>query len=310
MANYTIARPATREAWLKLRKSGIGSSEAGIIAGVSRFKTPIGLYMEKKGLAPHTEETPVMKAGHEFEPIVAYMYAQRTGDVMDPRSEGDWLAIDNDRPWLRVSPDRLFWSSALPAASRDTQHAYIVECKTTTLKVTPEDYPKSWFFQVQYQMGVMGIKKAVIAWISSSPFLNFGFVEVPFNKAVFDELVAMISDFWNNNVIAGRMPERVLTNEDASHMWPEAFRETVSVASDDLVALVMKYNVLSSKSGEMDKEMDDIKLKVKTYMGSTEELRTPDGKTIATWKQNKTGENQTPAQAGRRLSFKKIFARS
>lgn len=290
MANYTIVRPADREAWLEERKKGIGSSEVGIIAGVSHFETPIGLWRRKMGLTLPTPESSVMAAGHEFEPVVAQMYAQRSGDVMDPASEGDWLAVDNDSPFLRVSPDRIFWDRNIPAAARNYANGYIVECKTTSMSATAENYPRSWFFQVQYQMGVMGIKRAVIACISTSPVLHFFYVEVPFNAGVFAEIKRMLSEFWNVNVLGQRMPEVVLTNDDASHMWPEAYRETVSVADEDLLNAVRRYNELNARHSETEKEMDDIKLRVKTYMQQTEELCNADGKVIVTWKNSKVAD--------------------
>lgn len=303
MARYDIVRPATREAWLALRNEGIGSSEVGVIAGVSRFQTPIGLYLKKKGLTAPEPESSVMAAGHEFEPLVAYRYALETGDVMDPASEGDWLAVSKAKPFLRVSPDRIFWNKDIPAAERTYDNAYIFEAKTTKMSVTPDDFPKSWFLQVQYQMGVMGIKKAVIGWFSYADCLRFGYVEVPFNAVVFAEIERMLTSFWNDNVLAGRMPERVLTNEDAALRWPKEIAEAVSVAPASLEDDVRYYNELSAKTSEMTKQMDDIKVRVKTFMKETSELHNSRGRTIVTWKASKSSDG---AAGARRITFKKI----
>lgn len=298
MARYSIVRPATREAWLEERKKGIGSSEVGVIAGVSRFRTPIGLWRLKSGLDQPEPENSVMAAGHEFEPLVAYKYALATGDVMDPLSEGDWIAVDTARPYLRVSPDRLFWDKGIPERERTGANSYIVECKTTKAAVTAEDYPKSWYFQVQYQMGVLGRQKAVIAWFSSAECLHFGYVEVRFNPAVYAEIVRMLSEFWTVNVLGGVMPTVVLTNDDASRMWPDEYRETVSVADEGLFQEVRKYNELSTRHSDIEKEMEDIKLHVKTFMKTTSELRSAEGRTLVTWK-------SSGAQGTRRISFRK-----
>lgn len=302
---YTIIRPQTREQWLALRNEGIGSSEVGVLAGVSHFQTPIGLWRKKKGLAAPEPESAVMAAGHEFEPLVAYRYALTTGDIMDPDSEGDWLAVDDEKPFMRVSPDRIFWEKGTPQdqCTYDSDKAYILEIKTTKLPVSATDYPKSWFFQVQYQMGVMGIRRGVIAWFSYSDCLRFGYVNVNFNPVVFAAIEKMLTSFWNDNVLADVMPDVVMTNEDAAFRWPNERAQEVSIATADLEDDVRYYNELSAKSAEMAKEMDEIKLKVKTFMKETSELHNGKGRTIVTWKAPKSSDGTAGA---RRIAFKKV----
>ena len=96
--SYTIIRPESHEDWLRERSLGIGSSDVGTLAGVSHYDTPISLYMKRKGLTERQPETDAMRAGHVMEPAIAYMYHRATGDIMDPTSEGDWIAADNQRP--------------------------------------------------------------------------------------------------------------------------------------------------------------------------------------------------------------------
>lgn len=45
-----IKLPETREAWLKQRNKGIGGSDAGIILGVNKYKSPYTLWAEKSSL--------------------------------------------------------------------------------------------------------------------------------------------------------------------------------------------------------------------------------------------------------------------
>ena len=35
------------EEWLELRKNGIGGSDAAVVCGISRYKSPVELWMEK-----------------------------------------------------------------------------------------------------------------------------------------------------------------------------------------------------------------------------------------------------------------------
>ncbi|GHU60612.1 hypothetical protein FACS1894171_2310 [Clostridia bacterium] len=41
-----------REKWLDWRRKGIGGSDASIVCGISQYKTPVELFMEKTGQSP------------------------------------------------------------------------------------------------------------------------------------------------------------------------------------------------------------------------------------------------------------------
>src|SRR5690606_26404268 len=71
-----------REDWLEVRKGGIGSSDAAAAVGLSPYKSPLELWMEKTGRASSQAE----HAGFDdprywgtlLEPYVAVAYQQMT----------------------------------------------------------------------------------------------------------------------------------------------------------------------------------------------------------------------------------------
>ena len=40
------------EDWLDCRRQGVGGSDAAVVCGVSRYKSPVELWMEKTGQLP------------------------------------------------------------------------------------------------------------------------------------------------------------------------------------------------------------------------------------------------------------------
>ena len=63
------------------RMKGIGGSDVGIILGLSTYKTPYELYLEKKGLLiPAQKMTPQQEWGHRLEPIIREKF-QENNDV-------------------------------------------------------------------------------------------------------------------------------------------------------------------------------------------------------------------------------------
>ena len=121
-----VIKPKDRAEWLKYRESGIGSSEVATIVGLNPFETPLQLWRRKVGLDAPKEENFFMKAGHYLEDAVVQFWQDETGRDVIKASKGDFLIVDREKPFLRVSPDRTYW---LPNTVHSTTNKGILECK-------------------------------------------------------------------------------------------------------------------------------------------------------------------------------------
>ena len=65
----------------KAREGALGSSDAAIVAGISRDKTPLTLYHQLRGDLPRydDEETEAQKWGSRMQPIIAEVLAEDHG---------------------------------------------------------------------------------------------------------------------------------------------------------------------------------------------------------------------------------------
>ena len=99
-----IIRPESREEWLKYRESGIGSSEVATIVGLNPWESPYQLWRRKLGLDPAKQENFAMKAGHYLEDAVAQFWHDETGCEIIKRSAIDWLIVNTEKPYMRVTP--------------------------------------------------------------------------------------------------------------------------------------------------------------------------------------------------------------
>lgn len=70
---------ALTEKQLEFRRNGIGSSDIAAIVGLSRYRKPIDVYADKRGLTEPQPETPAMKAGSRMEPVTAQYFQDATG---------------------------------------------------------------------------------------------------------------------------------------------------------------------------------------------------------------------------------------
>ncbi len=287
---YTIVRPADRDAWLLEREKGIGSSEATTLMGVNHYEDRYRLFLRKTHRIPPKTTSEQMELGHHLEPAVASRFAEMTGAWIDPDSVNDWIARDDDRPYLQVSPDRIW----VPNGMEQTRENWrILECKTTGMSVDSDDIPSYWYCQLQYQMGVMGISKGALAWISSFPVFNFGYREVEFNPAYYKLIVDAVDDFWNNHIIPDMEPEpedmedlRVKYGKDSAPKGSSIIAE--DWMEDDFAELVnirLQLDELKDRRKVLEEELE------KAIMGY-EIIYMKDAKTIIATRLPKAAKNE------------------
>jgi putative phage-type endonuclease len=278
-ANNTIIRPASREEWLEVRKGGIGSSEVATIVGLNPWETPYQLWRRKTGLDAPKAENAAMRNGHHLEDAVSRMWsdANPAREVIK-RSAIDWIIRDNDRPYLQVSPDRTFWLGE----SRSPEAKGILEIKTTRMKVDPEDLPKYWFCQVQYQLGVAGYQQGSLAWLSAGMGFDFGFKDLQFVPDFYDWLVEEIERFWTDNIKGGKEPEAVSVQDVMLKYNRHTDGKTIE-CSDEVFEAYKQLKDVRKELDAIEERKSSLEETIKMAFLDAEAL-SYGGETIATWK--------------------------
>ena len=272
-----IIKPKDRNAWLKSRESGIGSSEIVTIIGLNPWETPYQLWRRKKGIDAPKNENFAMKAGHYLEDAVSKFFADETGHEIIKSSAGDWLIVDEARPYLRVSPDRTYWLKGKPKSKNNKG---ILECKTTQMHIDEDDIPKHWFCQLQYQLGVAGLETGSLAWLSSGR--EFGFKHLAFVKDFYDYLTEEAERFWVDYIIGDQEPLPVSVSDVIIKFNRHTDGKTV-VATEELYDDYIKLKEIKEQIAELTKSKTEIEDAIKLALGDAESI-SYDGKTIATWK--------------------------
>lgn len=271
--SYHIVRPATHEEWLEQRKTKVGASSAGTIMGVSPFMTKYQLWAQMKGLIPPPEESDAMFNGHSWELAVADWFERRGYGVIDRDSEGDWFAIDDEHPWRGVSPDRLFWE---PGAEQTSDNWLLMEIKSTAKIVDKDNPPLYWFCQIQYQMGVMGIKRGVLAWVSSEPRLGFDYLWVDFNPVFFSNMIREIDRFWLENIQKDIEPEQV-TGRDFAIKFPTSVEGKKVEASEADLSNCREYLRLKEQYKETEERIAELACEIQASIRDAEVMVVTDG---------------------------------
>ena len=272
-----IIRPKNRDEWLEYRKSGIGSSEVASIVGLNPFETAYQLWRRKLGLDPPKEESFAMKAGHYLEDAVSRFWQDETGNEIIKSSAGDWLMIDSDRDYMRVSPDRMYWQAG---ETHNTENKLILECKTTQRPIDGDEIPKHWFVQCQYQFGVAGIKGGSLAWLTQGR--EFGYRDLAFVPDFYGWLVEEVERFWTDN-IQGRKEPEATSVQDVLLKYNRHTDGKVLEVSEEIYSACRELREVKKAIADAERDKEELEEKIKLAFADAEAI-SYGGVTLATFK--------------------------
>ncbi len=284
MSNYTI-RAKSHSEWLEARRTGIGSSEIGTILGVSPWDTPYKLWLRKTGRVKEEEqENFLMKAGHYLEDAIAHFCADETGCAIIKQSAEEFLVVNREKPYMRVSPDRYAW---LPDRPKQLSNKVIIECKSTQKSISPDELPMHWFVQVMYQLGVCELDAAYLAWLTQGR--DFGCAPIRFDADFYrDVIVAEVERFWTDYVLGGKEPP-LSDVGDVLLKYPRQYDGKAVVATPELVERCQELKETNAEIKRLTKVKENAEEAIKLALGDAEALVLQGDsehpqKVLATWK--------------------------
>lgn len=278
----TIIRPKDRNEWLDYRRAGIGSSEIATIVGLNPFETPYQLWRRKIGLDEPKSETFAMKAGHYLEDAVSQFWSDATGRQIIKASAGDWIVRNDDKPFVQVSPDRTYWLDD----NRNNDNKGILECKTTQRVIDADDLPKTWFCQVQYQLGGAEIQQGSIAWLTAGR--EFGYQDLTLVPDFYAWLVEEAERFWVDNVMGGKEPD-CANVQDVLIKFSRHTDSKVIEVGDEIMQAYTQLKDVRAEISKLEEQKEALEAKLKMGFGDAEAI-SYGGNTLATWKAGKDSE--------------------
>ncbi|MGU5638086.1 YqaJ viral recombinase family nuclease [Aeromonas veronii] len=178
----------THGQWLDIRQQGIGSSDAAVAVGLSPYKSPLSLWLEKTARkAPEDiSQKEAVLWGIELEPVLAQVYAKRTGykvrrvNAVLQHPQHDFLLANLDREVVG-HPDG-------PG---------ILEIKTASYHSAPqweEGVPVAYQCQVLHQLAVTGHAWAEVAVLIGGQ--DFRIYRIERDEEKIRDLIKREAQFW------------------------------------------------------------------------------------------------------------------
>ena len=172
---------------IKDRTSGLGGSDAGVIAGLSPYKSPAVLFYEKIGDLPiEPLESEAVEWGNRLEGVVADAYAEKTGRTIRTQARKSHPAHD----WMLGNIDRQIIG--------DPRGPGILEVKTTNtfmLKDWENGPPDSAMLQLQHYLAIYGYKWGSIAVLIGGQ--NFRTFDIERDEGLIHFLIELEAAFWH-----------------------------------------------------------------------------------------------------------------
>ncbi|MAY48963.1 MAG: hypothetical protein CMH38_03395 [Microbacterium sp.] len=215
---------STREEWLALRRTGIGSSDASAILGMSKYASLWSVWLDKTGRAKDEPESEAMMWGKLLEPVIRDELARRLGVAIVESPTLRSLA----RPWQLYSPDGL-----IPSLGA------VVEIKNASAWLTHEwddEIPDHAELQCQHGMAVTGADGAYVAGLIGGNRLRYEYV--PRDERLIDILVAAEQHAWETYVLGDAEPPidgSDATAEAIAQRWPRRAGVTAQAADEGAV---------------------------------------------------------------------------
>lgn len=289
----------TREEFLARRQVGIGGSDISALLGLSTFKSPLQLWMEKTGRGsdePDEAAQERMHWGVVLEDVVARHYAQTRG-VQVQRINAQMhhpdvkIAFTNiDRAVIEPGR-RARWDANL---GRVLGAQAILECKTAHAlaqnsadwgEAGTDEVPQAYWMQCQWYLGITRLDEADLAVLFGGQ--KFVVYTIRRDQQIFDDMLNEADAWWKGYVVAD-IPPPPESEDDARRLWRShvAGRERIvdsrtAAAVEDLVTIKGQIKNLEAR----EQEARDLILPA---FGDAEAISFA-GRRLATWKANRPG---------------------
>lgn len=272
--------------WLQWRRTGLGGSDIAAICGLSRYKSPMEVYLDKLGEIPPIEDNPKMKAGRILEPVVADWFAEETGMKVIRQNA---IFQHPRHPHMLANIDR--W---LPGQNAG------LECKNTG-EYAKGDWegttaPTEYILQANHYMAVTNADRWYIAVLIGG--WDFQWRVIERDEELIKNLITIEEEFWNNNILAKQPP--ALSHQDTDYL-KNTYKDSIADSTIDLPEEA--YPIIQSlaeaqkiiKTAKMQEET--AKNQIKGIMQNKEKAYWQ-GDLRFTWKANKNGVRSFRAIGG------------
>lgn len=222
------------EQWLEYRKTGIGGSDASVVCGINKYRSPVELWLEKTGQLPYQEAGEAAYWGTQLEPVVRSEFTKRTGIEVKLVKQ------------LLQSEEHTFMQANLDGICEHPDYGTcIFEAKTASAYKSNEwenSIPAEYMLQIQHYMSVTGYKGTFIAVLIRGNTFKWKYIER--DDEIIEMLIHLEADFWEH--IVNNTPPPLDGSEASekflSDRYPESIPQSRIILPPEADVLIKEYD--------------------------------------------------------------------
>lgn len=260
------------------RRQGIGGSDMPIILGLTNYKTPYQLFLEKKGiLYDAQEETQLQYWGHRLESIIRDEFALRNKVIVET-------------PDTIINPFISYMRGNIDGFIPKWQAVLEIKCSTQFMadlwgESGSDIVPLAYLVQVAYYCMLTNANCAYLAVLIG----GHDYRQYKYDRD--NELESMIAiaaeNFWG--CIQKNVSPPAINQTDMKLMFPKHSPDKIKTINNDYLQQLTKMHEIRNKIKELNDVQEVIRFNIMAYMEDAECLSDSEGKPLITWKSNKKG---------------------
>ena len=263
----------THDAWLSARRKGVGGSDSAAVCGISRYSSPLDVWLQKTGRKPATPDNEAIQWGRLLEPLVREEFSRRTSLTV---KECPYILQSRENPFMIANVDGI-------VTEKDGTKC-VLEINTTNSFTTSKDIedglPVEWYCQIQHYLAVTGLSKAYAFVLIGGNKLQWQVVER--DEETIQTLIALESHFWDFVVRDVSPPVDEHSGDALALLYPTSNESNVILPAeaDELVA---QYLEIKKAEDELKAAKAETENKFKALLKDAESGFTPSGFSVS-WK--------------------------
>lgn len=265
--------------FLKRRKGYICGSDISAICGISKYKTPLDIFLDKTSEEIEYQSSEAAYFGNLFEDKIAEEYAIRTGNKI---SKIENIIISEKYPFAAANPDRFVNDGEFILEVKTISHRFMDRLGVEGTDQVPEE----WLTQVAWYCMICEKPKAEIAVLVAGQ--TFKIYVYHRDKKFEEQLLNIVSNFWHNHVIVG-VPPAPINSNDLLNLFPIS-NENMKTADFEIIEVIEELKKLKEIKKELDFEVETKELLLKNIIGENSGLVDNNGKVLVTWKNQASRE--------------------
>ena len=246
--------------WLRLRKKGIGGSDAAAVCGLNPYSSAMKVFHDKTSTDITDEDNEAMRQGRDLEDYVAQRFTEATGIKV---RKSHYMYKSTRYPFMLADIDRFL-----------VGHDAGLECKTASAfnvdQWEDDKIPIHYYIQCQHYMAVTGKKLWYIAVLIMGK--EFKYKKIERDEELIQGLILLESHFWKEYVLPRRMPDPD-GSKVCNEILTEHYKHTKKDSKIPLIGFdekINRRNELDDLIKKMEKEKNEIDQTLKLYMGEHE----------------------------------------